>query len=289
MIKKDFDLAKNSKSIIDLEDISSSFYKQGRYDEVENILRQLIKLKEISLGPYSPQTLISVNNLGSCLGRLRKYDEAERLFRHVLEIRSKVLDVDNIETLITVDRLGIILKYQFLFDEAEKCFTRALLGFEKKLGLENIYTAETAYNYAVLCIQMGKRFKAKTLFEKSYFGISKHHGIEHPHCVDTFNWVKKCENDILIEQIELNRRSSIEFNEDNDIIEKKTSNEIRKNWICRPSCRVCKSLYSFLNREHHCRICSKSICNNCSKNNTYSLEFASHLVKCCDICIRQGF
>jgi tetratricopeptide (TPR) repeat protein len=65
--------------------------KLGKYDEAEEINRQLLKAKEITLGIQHLETLSSLSNLANVLTEQGKYEEAEEIHQKALEERERVL------------------------------------------------------------------------------------------------------------------------------------------------------------------------------------------------------
>lgn len=55
-------------------------------------------------------------------------------------------------------------------------------------------------------------------------------------------------------------------------------------------CGLCAVGYGLFRREHHCRVCSNSVCFYCCRGKTMVLEYSkSRRVKACNRCIQQGF
>jgi len=176
-----------------------------------------------------------------------------------------------------VNHLGVLLKQQGRLQEAEELLTRALNGFEESLGTNHLCTAEAAYNYAVLSVQVGKRRKAASLFGKSHRGLAEALGVEHQHTLDALHWELKC-------QKSFEGLPPLAEGADEPIFESK------KTWVNVAACEICSTTYTMMRRAHHCRICSRSTCHECSPNKTIVLEFDSKApVRVCSICEQQGF
>jgi len=62
------------------------------------------------------------------------------------------------------------------------------------------------------------------------------------------------------------------------------------SWIpddMNPNCIICKSSFTFLNRRHHCRLCGKVVCDNCSKHREMLAVWDAEqyvLSRICDTC-----
>jgi hypothetical protein len=63
---------------------------QGKYDEAEKILREVLAVTTRVLGADHPHTLTTAGNLARSLWLQGKYDESEKMEREVLEVRKRV-------------------------------------------------------------------------------------------------------------------------------------------------------------------------------------------------------
>ena len=171
--------------------------------------------------------------------------------------------------------MGVLLKQQGRFQESETFLKRALEGFETLLGPVHLCTAETAYNFAVLCVQKGNRKTAKEYFNRAHKGLSTALGAEHQHTLDALHWEMKC--------ADCTEANVLEGGKDEIYISKKT-------WTKSTNCQLCMMIFTMLRREHHCRICSRSVCNDCSPSSTLVLEFDEKKPsRICSTCEQQGF
>jgi tetratricopeptide (TPR) repeat protein len=67
-----------------MNDLAGVLWMQGRYEEVEGIYRQTLKLREKALGQEHPDTLTSMEKLAGVLEMQGKYEEAEGMYRQTL-------------------------------------------------------------------------------------------------------------------------------------------------------------------------------------------------------------
>ena len=64
----------------------------------------------------------------------------------------------------------------------------------------------------------------------------------------------------------------------------------KKDWVREQHCTSCRVSYSLTRREHHCRACSRSVCDDCSQGLTYMQEFGmKSRSRCCNECTTLGF
>jgi len=260
-----------------LDSLASAQYRLGKYAEAEDLLRKAYLKRKSVLGETHPDTLLNLNNLAAALGRLGRFKDAEDSFRLALQGREALKGPNHADTLTTVNHLGVLLKQRGELEQGEKLLERALDGFRASLGAEHLCTAEAAYNYGVLCVQEGKRTKAAGLFSLAAVGLKKTLGAEHQHTLDALHWEIKCKESS-------SGAAALEEGQDASVFQSK------ELWKKSPSCEVCAVAFTLMRREHHCRVCSRSVCNDCSPGKTLVLEFdAKNFVRVCSVCEQQGF
>jgi tetratricopeptide (TPR) repeat protein len=81
----------------------------GRSTEAAELNRQVVEVKESSLGVDDPATLSAINNLASTLADMGNLPEAIDLYRKVLEVRKKRLGPEHPQTLQSVRALAVAL------------------------------------------------------------------------------------------------------------------------------------------------------------------------------------
>ncbi|OJJ42627.1 hypothetical protein ASPZODRAFT_105081 [Penicilliopsis zonata CBS 506.65] len=160
-------------------------FLQGRYQEAEAMLRQVLRGTEKILGPKHPDTLASINNLGSVLGEQGKYQEAEAMHRQALREKEKVLGPEHPNTLASVNNLGLVLGDQGKYQEAEAMHRRALREREKVLGPEHPNTLASVNNLGLALGKQGKYQEAEVMHQRALRGYEKVLGPEHPDTLRT--------------------------------------------------------------------------------------------------------
>lgn len=204
------------------------------------------------------------------------------------------------------------MKQLFRLAESEEFLNRAYRGFEQTLGSKHVRTAECAYNLGILNVQKGNRKKAQEFFKIAHTGLADCLGAEHPHTNDAMHWEIKCnlsskeiENirpvssrsrsrDDSSEEKEALTSSSTPTNEKKEEEKKTVDLEhyiSRDDWVTSTYCTLCFTTYHVFNREHHCRVCSRSVCIECWGNKkSLVLEFSDTIPsKICNTCAQQGF
>ena len=265
------------------EKLASVAFKQGRFQEAEEMLKKCLCIREQLLGSDNPDTLTTLNNLAATTGRNGKYIEAEKLFRKALLVREATLGSNHVDTLTTVNHLGVLLKQRGILAESEQCFERALHGFKECQGENSFLYSEAAYNLAILSVQKGHRRKARTLFSTAHKSLAFVLGAEHQHTVDALYWEVKCFNQDNFDNDNGGSSNNQSSDDENIYISK-------NEWMYKKSCDLCKAIYTLLRRQHHCRVCSRSVCHDCSTGKSIVYEFDKlSPVRICSACTQQGF
>lgn len=206
-----------------------------------------------------------------------------------------------------VNHIGVVLKQLYRLKESEEFLYRAYRGFEQTLGSKHVRTAEGAYNLGILHVQQGNRKKAHELFKIAHAGLASCLGADHPHTNDAMHWEIKCN---LSSKVYDNLRASSRsrdsdsggenqpLQDDSTNREESTEKKVdlehyvsRDDWVTSTYCTLCFTTYHLFNREHHCRVCSRSVCIECWGNKkSLVLEFSdTHPSKICNTCAQQGF
>ena len=122
-----------------------SLYRQGRYEEAEQMFEEVFEGRTIILGHDHEQTIDCVHWLGITYYRQEEYKGAEYCFQEALARRDKVLGHDHEKTLESADWLGDSYFHQKRHKEAEGVFRYGLQLREKKLGHVDEGTAHSAH------------------------------------------------------------------------------------------------------------------------------------------------
>jgi tetratricopeptide (TPR) repeat protein len=104
----------------------------GRTNEAEEILCKVIRVREQSLSPEHPDTIVSRNNLAMVYAAQGMHQDEERERRIVLAIRERVLGPDHQGSLRTRSRLADALNAQGKYDEASEEYERVKEICERK-------------------------------------------------------------------------------------------------------------------------------------------------------------
>jgi tetratricopeptide (TPR) repeat protein len=74
-----------------MNNLATVLRDQGKYEQVEEMLRQALRLRETVLGKEHPDTLTSISNLATVLRDQGKYEQAEEMYLQALRLREIML------------------------------------------------------------------------------------------------------------------------------------------------------------------------------------------------------
>src|SRR5947207_8686519 len=83
-----------------IDNLASTWRKQSRSDEAEQLEVQVLELRKTVLGEKHPDTIRAMANLASTWRKQGRSDEAEQLEAQVLELRKTVLGEKHPDTIL---------------------------------------------------------------------------------------------------------------------------------------------------------------------------------------------
>lgn len=174
---------------------------------------------------------------------------------------------------VLVHQMGLIIKRQYRLMEAFSMFQDAYSGFVALLGMSHYATAQAAYSLAIINILLGQKSNAYGYFHVASGTFKNVLGKYHILTLAALEWEARC---YLAEQ------------RTGESIDLSTS---KSEWQNRKNCELCGERFRFFrNHRHHCRVCSRTVCNSCSTHTTLVIEFHNrNTVRMCDKCFDQGF
>ena len=108
--------------------------QEGRYRDAIPVARDVLAIREKTLGPDHPDVGLALNNLATVYLDQGRYTEAEPLYKRGLAIREKALGSDDPELASELSNLGMRYVKQARYVEAEALLKRSLAIREKTLG-----------------------------------------------------------------------------------------------------------------------------------------------------------
>jgi hypothetical protein len=73
-----------------MNNLASTYSKQGRWKEAEELKVQVMEMRKTVLGAEHPDTLASMNNLASTYKKQGRWKEAEELEVHSFEVQEQL-------------------------------------------------------------------------------------------------------------------------------------------------------------------------------------------------------
>jgi len=155
-------------------------YREGNFDEWEEIARQLLDVRRRFLGEGHRDTLYSLALLGVVLWRRGKLDEAEASYEEAVEIRGRVLGEKAPGTLASMNSLAIVLEGRGKLDGAEGVLRQVLELRRDELGELHPRTLRSMNALAFLLRLRGKLNEAETRNRRILEIRRLLHGEKHP-------------------------------------------------------------------------------------------------------------
>jgi tetratricopeptide (TPR) repeat protein len=157
---------------------------QGKYNDAEKVLRDVIQARARVLGPEHPDTLDTRHRLIYALTRQTKYPEAESEARAVLTLREKFLGPEHTDTVISRYNLADTLADQGKYPEAEELFRNVIRLDEKALGSDDARTIAARVGLATVLGSEGKNAEAESLYREVIKFDEKLYGPDHPNTLN---------------------------------------------------------------------------------------------------------
>ncbi|HMB05209.1 MAG TPA: tetratricopeptide repeat protein [Isosphaeraceae bacterium] len=123
--KKETDLAPT------LHNLGTLYLDQGKFAEAEPLFKQVLNIREKSLGPEHPDVATSLEALGALYAKQGKHAEAETYLKRALAIYEKTLGPDHPHVARCCAKMGLVCCDQGRNDEADSCCNRAVTIYEK--------------------------------------------------------------------------------------------------------------------------------------------------------------
>ncbi|KAF1937777.1 kinesin light chain 1 [Clathrospora elynae] len=184
-----------------------ALYSDGRYNEAEELLVQVLKTSKKKLGADHPDTLTSMANLALTYQNQGRWDAAEELFLQVMETSKKKLGADHPSTLTSMVNLASTHQNQGRWDAADWLEVQVMETSKKKLGADHPSTLASMNNLAWTYQNQGRWDAAEELFVQVMETHKKKLGADHPSTLATMNNLALAKKSLgqVMEAIKLNR------------------------------------------------------------------------------------
>ncbi|KAF2808823.1 FabD/lysophospholipase-like protein [Mytilinidion resinicola] len=155
-------------------------YEDGRWNEAEVPISQVLETSSRVLGEEHPDTLTSMANLASTYRNQGRWKEAEELFVQVMETRIRVLGDEHPSTLTSMANLASTYRNQGRWKEAEELDVQVMETSSRVLGEEHPDTLTSIANLASTFWNQGRWKEAEELDVQVMETSSRVLGEEHP-------------------------------------------------------------------------------------------------------------
>jgi len=169
--------------------LGMKLFRQKKYSEAEELLRQSTQEREKVLGKEHVDTLESKYWLAGTLHWQQKHIEAEELLRQSVQKAEKVLGKDHVDTLESKYWLALNLYEQQKYTESEELLRHSVQEREKVLGKEHVSTLASKYCLAATLHQQQKYSEAEELLRQSVQERKKVLAKEHVNTLESKYWL----------------------------------------------------------------------------------------------------
>lgn len=213
--------AEHPKTLTAMNNLSGLYNTQGLYSQAEELLKEVVRLREKVLGAEDTSTINASNRLALFYESQKRYEEAESLFKKIYELQKKVLGAEHQDAIVSLAHLAKLYHLQgrnreaaSLIDEALQTAERHWYELNKKTATalkkgdyeQGIILAKQAYEYATkalgkthqntiisvnnlarLHVAQGQTNEAELLYKKAIQLSEKILGHEHPVTLASIN------------------------------------------------------------------------------------------------------
>lgn len=144
--------------------VGSSYYWKGDYDEAEKIFEEILPLQIKYFTENHITTLRSMNTLALIYTQLLKYQLAEELSNKALTISEHVLGKEHYETLRIINNVALLYFNQKKFFEAKELYEKCLNSCNIKFGEESPNTLAVMHNLAMSLEELGDLSRAREIY-----------------------------------------------------------------------------------------------------------------------------
>jgi len=145
----------------------------GHFAEAEKLDREILEIRQRTLGPDHTDTLLSKFNIGDILYQEGNLPEAEKFIREVFDAQNRVLGPENPDTLASKAELARILIREGKYQEAEEMARQAYEIQVRTLGPQHLDTLNSLQFLATAMVYNHRYEEAKKLFADTLETVTK--------------------------------------------------------------------------------------------------------------------
>ena len=155
-------------------------YDEGRWQQVEQLLVQVIETRKAKLDEDHPDTLNSMRNLAATYINQGRWEEAEQLGVQVMETCKIKLGEDHPDTLNSIGNLAATFWNQGRWEQAEQLLVQVMETSKAKLGEDHPDTLVSMANLASTWKFLGHDAEAINLLRDCLTKQKQTFGLNHP-------------------------------------------------------------------------------------------------------------
>ncbi len=140
---------------------------EGRLTEAEAIMRDVVALNEMVLGPRHPTLAITLNNLGRIYAREGKDADAEETLHRAISIKEHSLGRNHPSLAANLEALATVYLRQAKYALAEALYIRAVRLVEQSLGDEHPQLAPLLINLAGVYLETDRLNSAEHAYQRA--------------------------------------------------------------------------------------------------------------------------
>lgn len=160
--------------------VASCLNSDGRYDEAEMLLGQVVETWKQVLGPEHPGTLTSMDNLALLYMKQGRWHQAEELEIQVMGNRKLTLGPEHPDTLSSMNHLALTYCNRLRWKEAEELIMQIVNAWRHSLGPEHPHILPSMNTLVVIYWLRGRWKEAEELGVKVVETYKRVLGPEYP-------------------------------------------------------------------------------------------------------------
>jgi tetratricopeptide (TPR) repeat protein len=162
-------------------------FEDGRWNEAEAAIAEVLEIKKRDLGTDHQDTLTSMDKLASTYREQGRWNEAEELELQVVETHKTKFGADHPDTLTSMANLASTYRDQGLWNEAEELKLQVLEARKTKLGADHPDTLTSMANLALTYWDQGRLDEAEELGLQVLEARKTKLGADHPDTLTSMN------------------------------------------------------------------------------------------------------
>jgi tetratricopeptide (TPR) repeat protein len=150
-----------------LNNLAKLLRAQGKYDEVEPLYKEVLRVYRYVFGKEHPWVATSLNNLATLLETQGEYDDALIYANQSLDINKRVLGNEHPSTVASIASVADILKAKGDYAAAEPLLRQVISERTRGLGNEHPSVASALNSLAALLETQAKYDEVEPLYRQS--------------------------------------------------------------------------------------------------------------------------